>query len=1245
MKKILLILLLCFSSFHFNLSAQQLSTEGVDFWMGFMENGGTPQALNLFITSKYNTSGTVTIPLNSGCSGCTQNFTVTANQTTVITMPTSAAHTTHAGGVPGGTYRNTGIHITSNDSISVFAVNNLVNSTDATVILPKPALGTNQRYVISTFDANSGNSEFLVVGTEDDTEIRIELPTGQVLRRSLDAGETYLYQSNSDLTGTVINPTDPCKVIAVFAGVECVTIPSPACSRCDHIVAQQYPVNTWDREYLVTPFGTGVDAGGRSLVQTGGYMLKIMRDDNVTNASINGTPVSWNGGNFHEVEITGHVSRVVTSDNPVSVTQYTKGQECNGLPLIPGLTFAKGDPSQLVLNPSSQMVQSVTFNTVNTTNLTDHFVNIILKTESTGCAILDGSPVDASEFTAFPNKPDYSYAILQISEASHTLECQDGFIAYCYGVGERESYAYTVGARFEDLGYGFSIASEYAPASVSGETYACEGSATSFEGIGDGIIAYSWDFGDGNTATGSPIEHTFGSTGVFTVTLTATVDDGCGGGQRDIISTREVEVLSPPNVDLGSDQTICPDGSIPLDAGTQPNDPVYIWYKDGEQIVGANAQTFTATEAGNYYAVVSNLANCEFTSNTVNISLRPTPSIDLSSLADDYCSDFGVIDLYANVSPSSTSDGFFELIAPNGSITALTVAEAQNFDIATLSTDATYTIKYVYTDNNPANPSFECTGEATKDIFIRPLPALAYTDLQANYCQTFGNLNFYETVNLNDTNNGSFTLIDGSGNANSLSVAAAQAFDLSTLNIGETYTLRYNYTEADNTNPSFGCSNILEGSFTITAPPSPSFTPAFIDSYCANGASVNLYNQVNPADPANGSFFIDGNLVDNPSAFSPASQSADFILEYVYNDPSAGCSGSVFSSNISLITPPEAGFIQETINYCTTTESINLYNTVLPEFNNPTNGNFSINGNPVTSPTDFDPRNFGESYSIVFNYTDPITGCSNTASQSVGIVPPSGDFVGLQPLYCQSNGSVTLQVSPANGGEYRVNGVVTSELDPSSLPVGTHLVEYEDDCGVLVQEQIEVIAELPTLRAEDVVICTELNEVTTLDMLPTILAEGIETNDNFRFEWSTGETDRTSIEVSELGTYFGYFFNEDNCRQAVEFRVGAKGDCRPMIGIPTAFSPNGDGLNDRLVIQGQYFERFQITIFNRWGEIVFIGEKFNVFVGADGNEEMFWDGTLNGKDAPVGTYVCVVEYQLLPDQPKQKMTQSVTLLR
>ncbi|NJL14431.1 MAG: hypothetical protein HC913_16425 [Microscillaceae bacterium] len=164
-------------------SAQGISTEGTEFWMGFMENNGPPDALDLFITAKESTSGLVSLPLG----GWSQAFSVSANGTVKITLPTNLAHTTGTG------LRNTGVKITANDTVSVFAINNLVFSTDATVILPRPSLDVKPTYVVASYPQSIAGleSQYLIVGVENATPVEVVNPNGTSFTLTLNAGQTY----------------------------------------------------------------------------------------------------------------------------------------------------------------------------------------------------------------------------------------------------------------------------------------------------------------------------------------------------------------------------------------------------------------------------------------------------------------------------------------------------------------------------------------------------------------------------------------------------------------------------------------------------------------------------------------------------------------------------------------------------------------------------------------------------------------------------------------------------------------------------------------------------------------------------------------------------------------------------------------------------------------------------------------------------------------------------------------------
>ena len=121
--------------------------------------------------------------------------------------------------------------------------------------------------------------------------------------------------------------------------------------------------------------------------------------------------------------------------------------------------------------------------------------------------------------------------------------------------------------------------------------------------------------------------------------------------------------------------------------------------------------------------------------------------------------------------------------------------------------------------------------------------------------------------------------------------------------------------------------------------------------------------------------------------------------------------------------------------------------------------------------------------------------------------------------------------------------------------------------------------------------------------------------------WSNGETTE-SIFVKNKGTY-GLTITDDNCSGFDSVLV----DTCPDFVIPTAFSPNGDDLNDVFKVYGVGLNEFELLIFNRWGEIVF---KTN-------NQHEGWDGKKNGSLCQIDVYVYKIIYKGLGLSQKQKV--------
>jgi len=92
--------------------------------------------------------------------------------------------------------------------------------------------------------------------------------------------------------------------------------------------------------------------------------------------------------------------------------------------------------------------------------------------------------------------------------------------------------------------------------------------------------------------------------------------------------------------------------------------------------------------------------------------------------------------------------------------------------------------------------------------------------------------------------------------------------------------------------------------------------------------------------------------------------------------------------------------------------------------------------------------------------------------------------------------------------------------------------------------------------------------------------------------------------------------------------------------VPNTFSPNGDGHNERFFVRGTgLFTVRSLTVFNRWGQIVF--DKKNVAVNDPASG---WNGIFNGQKASPDVYVYIMEI-LCANGQVVPVKGNVTLLR
>jgi gliding motility-associated-like protein len=130
-----------------------------------------------------------------------------------------------------------------------------------------------------------------------------------------------------------------------------------------------------------------------------------------------------------------------------------------------------------------------------------------------------------------------------------------------------------------------------------------------------------------------------------------------------------------------------------------------------------------------------------------------------------------------------------------------------------------------------------------------------------------------------------------------------------------------------------------------------------------------------------------------------------------------------------------------------------------------------------------------------------------------------------------------------------------------------------------------------------------------------------------QYLWSTGATTQ-QITVFESGTYYVDIVNASQC--ALSDTIELTGDAGGgIIYVPNSFTPNNDGKNECFHPVASGVTEFQMMIFNRWGQLIFVSNDYYDC----------WDGTYKGTLVQEDVYVVKMQYKTLcSDKLLQKIT-------
>lgn len=183
------------------------------------------------------------------------------------------------------------------------------------------------------------------------------------------------------------------------------------------------------------------------------------------------------------------------------------------------------------------------------------------------------------------------------------------------------------------------------------------------------------------------------------------------------------------------------------------------------------------------------------------------------------------------------------------------------------------------------------------------------------------------------------------------------------------------------------------------------------------------------------------------------------------------------------------------------------------------------------------------------------------------------------------------------------SGVFNTSTDTTPFHIYPHAGVYTvylnlySDTLHFIDTGVATISALPTVDLPD--------SVMSCPYAPRTLDAG--TNGN-SFAWSTGEMTQRIVAL-EQGLYEVTVSTNNGCQASDSTFVTV--DCDAYVFFPNAFSPNGDSWNDLFMPQLYKVDRYHMSIYNRWGELMF----------ETTDPDHGWNGLVKGKKAPSSVYV------------------------
>ena len=283
------------------------------------------------------------------------------------------------------------------------------------------------------------------------------------------------------------------------------------------------------------------------------------------------------------------------------------------------------------------------------------------------------------------------------------------------------------------------------------------------------------------------------------------------------------------------------------------------------------------------------------------------------------------------------------------------------------------------------------------------------------------------------------------------------------------------------------------------------------------------------------------------------------------------------------------------------------------------------------------------------NYTVQISGDEGACpgiSEQINITvlsEPEAARITIEGSEVLCPGATTMLLSNyPSGNQWLKDGWMISEANSNFLSVsepGFYQVQAEDPAtGVLVfSEAVEIIAgEKPAFE----IIVSERT------IQPENVVEfSIEGEDMQTYYWDFGDPD-SGLENNAFSSNPTHQYNAPgkySITLIVENEVGCTDTltrseyiavfAETDLFIPTAFTPDDDGVNDVFLVRGKLLKSYNIKIFNQWGGLLYTSN----------DQQQGWNGRYNGRPVDNGTYTYMIAWSL--DGSTQYTSGHITLLK